>query len=85
MVKFVDTIPDRRPGGNGSLEPIRRELRQKPNVWAEVARYAAEEMSRASGRANTLRNKGDSNDIESTVRIENGEAVVYARAVVLGD
>lgn len=81
MVKFIDTLPERRPGGNRSLEPIRRELRAKPNVWAEVARYDADEMGRANGRANSLRNKGDSAGIESTVRVEDGDIVVYARAV----
>jgi hypothetical protein len=79
MVKFIDNVPDPQLGGHPSLDPVRRELRDNPGAWAEVARYPDVEYRAASNRALSLRKAAQ--DIESTIRKIDGDVVVYARAV----
>ena len=77
-VEFIDAPPPRKRTSEW-VESIRAALRARPGQWAVVKRARLSETRKTYQAAHALRR--GMQDIESTVRTEGDEVVIYARAV----
>ena len=81
-LKFVNDIPQAlNRQAPGTLDPIRKELREHRSKWAEVARYPLSAgRSIATSKGVSLRR--NSPDIEVKTRRDGDDVVLYARATL---
>lgn len=79
---FIGTLPTDqftpKQGGRPS-NPMREQLRQNPGQWARIRSYPADRRQPARSYACYFRT-GHS-DIETDVRLVNGQSIVFARAI----
>lgn len=82
-VTFVDALPPSTAGrsGGGWAAVAREALRARPGQWAVVYRAPKAERARVNSKSTTLRLGKQGIGIETAVRTEGDEVVIYARAV----
>lgn len=93
QVEFVDSLPPSRARGYrpitrknpGVMEQIRTQLRERPGQWAITYRSTTKTGAQMNTWAHALKFAGSGGvgrDIDAVIRTVDGEARVYARAVI---